>query len=180
VRGSRCTFPKLHLPFGCLGRCLASQAYKSAAIVFRSGNAMQRTILTAILFVGIITTAHAQTTTNTGTDPLGVPTSTLSSSSSFSTRTPAPTTSGSVTSSDSAAGSSGINAPSSRRSLWNCRVRGPVPPPNRPAPRPQHQVHLRPSAHLRFPRPTVAPRTSPPSMASRPAGADVEGVLPSL
>ena len=37
---------------------------------------MQRTILRAIISVGIITTAHAQITTTTGTDPLGVPTST--------------------------------------------------------------------------------------------------------
>lgn len=50
---------------------------------------MQRTILTAIVFVGILTTAHVQTTVNTGTDPLGVPTSTLSSMSSFSTGTSA-------------------------------------------------------------------------------------------
>jgi hypothetical protein len=72
---------------------------------------MQRTILTAISFVGIVTTANAQTTPNTGTDRLGVPTSTLSSTSTFPTGTSLPTTSGSVTTSGpGVAGGSGISA----------------------------------------------------------------------
>jgi hypothetical protein len=85
---------------------------------------MQRTILTAIISVGIITTAHAQTATSTaGSDPLNVPTSSLPSSSSFSagsggstasgSSTTTSTTNGSVTTTGPASGStSGISASS--------------------------------------------------------------------
>ena len=57
-------------------------------------------------------------------------------------------------------------------SLWNCRVKGPAPPPNRPARRPQHRARLPPSVHLRFPKATAAQPTSPPSTGFLPARAD--------
>jgi hypothetical protein len=88
-------------------------------------NAMQRTIFTAIILLGIGATAQAQTAAGTiGTDPLSVPTSTLPSSSSFSSGTSTAessssgtTVNGSVATSGAATGStSGIGASSSRSS----------------------------------------------------------------
>lgn len=76
---------------------------------------MQRIILAAAALLGIITTAHAQTATGTGTDPLSVPASPLPFSS-FSAGSPAAATSGSSTSSPAGGSSSGISAPASRSS----------------------------------------------------------------
>ena len=83
-----------------------------------------RAIFAAIICFGVVTTADAQTTRNTGTDPLSVPTSSLPSASSFSSGpslaavgSPAggsATMSGSVeTGGPAARGTSGIDAPAS-------------------------------------------------------------------
>lgn len=87
---------------------------------------MQRTILTAIIFLGIGATAQAQAAAGSiGTDPLSVPTSTLPSSSSFSAGTSTAgssadggtAVSGSVTTSGPpTGGTSGISASPSRSS----------------------------------------------------------------
>lgn len=66
---------------------------------------MQRMILIAIVVFGS-TTAHAQTATNTGTDPLSAPTTSLPSTSSFSSTSPTATTSGAAT---TATGSPTVN-----------------------------------------------------------------------
>ncbi|HZR75453.1 hypothetical protein [Bradyrhizobium sp.] len=76
---------------------------------------MQRSILTAAVLLGIITTAHAQTATGAATDPLSVPTSPLPFSSFFA-GTSAAATSGSSTSGPAGGSSSGISAPASRSS----------------------------------------------------------------
>lgn len=75
---------------------------------------MQRTILTAIICLGLITAADAQTTTGTGTDPLSVPTFTLPSGSSFSVGTSTEAAGGSATTGSSIGNGGGISAPASR------------------------------------------------------------------
>ena len=83
-----------------------------------------RAIFAVIICLGAVTTAYAQTTRNTGTDPLSVPTSSLPSTSSFSSGPSSAaggsaaggsaTMSGSVeTAGPAGRGTSGIDAPAS-------------------------------------------------------------------
>jgi hypothetical protein len=122
MRGSRSPFPKLHFSFST-DRALSFIARFQCGPCdpFGAGEPMQRTALKAIIFLGTITTANAQTTT--GTDPLGVPTSTLPSSASFSTGKSTTATTGSAP--EPAVGStSGVTAPASRSPQTPLRLPG--------------------------------------------------------
>src|SRR5579872_2730090 len=105
--------PFLNFIFLFGGSGVVLQRRLDLRLVAGQENAMQRSILTAAVLLGIITTAHAQTTTGAATDPLSVPTSPLPFSSFFAGTSAAPTSGSSTPGSGS---SSGISAPASRSS----------------------------------------------------------------